>query len=380
MCRFKVTFTTWALINLVIAAGLVAGCKKQPPSESVTLTGSGPDKIDTENLQVVTNTEAKERGDFMAKIRASVLKGDFQGLETSANEFRTQKPRFDSGYWKLRAFYLAFDAPPENIGWSEWLGKLQQWETQQPDSITPRLALASAYCGYALSARGEDWGDKVSDEAAGHMDERLKASFDCLRKAGSLLSQQNDCGFYAIILRDCMWAGVNQTNYENIFVGAIRNAPDYNVIYEYKAYYLLPRWYGQRGEWESFAQTMAEQKGFPESDELFARCAIYLQDLGLFYEEFSYDNKSWEALKTSFHSIEKRYPDSLEIKSIDCLLSAEMRDYKEAREQMKSLHGKIDLSVWASKEHFLRIAMWLNNDDATLEQQRQQFIVRYRRN
>jgi hypothetical protein len=377
MSKFKIAFTIWALINLVIAAGLIVGCKKQSPSEPVTLIGSGSGKIDTENLQVVTNTEAKARDDFMGEIRASVLKGDFQGLETSAEEFRTQKSRFESGFWKLRCFYLAFCNPPENTGWPEWLGKLQQWKTQHPDSITPRLALASAYCGYALTARGADWGYKVSDEAGRQMGERLKASFDCLQEAKNLLNQQNDCGFYALILRDCMWAGVDRTSYEKMFDAAVRNAPDYNVIYEYKAYYLLPRWFGQRGEWESFAKTMAERKDFPESDELFARCAIYLQNLGLFYDEFAYDNESWEALKSSFHAIEKRYPDSLEIKSLDCLLSAEMRDYNEARDQMKLLHGKIDLGVWDSKEHFIRIARWLNNDDATLERQRQQFIARY---
>jgi len=380
MIKLKVTFTLLVLSPLVIAAGLIMGCKKEAQNESVTLTDSSARKFDLENLQVVTNTEAKVRDDFMAEIRASVLKGDFQGLEKSAENFRTRKERFESGYWKLRAFYLAFGATPENTGWPEWLGKLQQWKTQYSDSITPRLALAGAYCGYALAARGQDWGYKVSDEAAKQTDERLRASFNYLHEAKDFLNHENDYGFYGIVLRDCMWAGMGRTSYDKIFDSAIRNALDYNVIYEYKAYYLLPRWFGQRGEWQTFAKAMSERKDFPESDEIFGRCAIYLQTLGLFYEDFAYDDKTWEELKSSFHAIEKHYPESLEIKSIDCLLSTEMRDYKEAREQMILLGGKIDLSVWDNKGHFIRIAKWLNNDDATLEQLRQSFIVRYKRN
>ena len=139
----------------------------------------------------ITETEAKERNDFKASIRTLVLNGDFQKVETSAEEFRVNKSRFRNGYWKLRAFYLAFGNLPGNVGWLEWIDKLRQWETQYHDSITPKIALAQAYSGYACAGRGsDDWGYKVTDEAAKLMEEIFSQSFIYLSEAKKLLQKK----------------------------------------------------------------------------------------------------------------------------------------------------------------------------------------------
>jgi hypothetical protein len=364
------------VISLVSVIIFAIGCKKKSDSTSAAATKSDANQIDTSNLQLVTETEEKERDGFRSNIRALALNGDFQNLESQAEDFRSNKSRFQSGYWKLRAFYLAFGDLPDNASdkdWLELIEKLQQWTRQFPDSITPRLALAEAYRGYAWMARGTDAADKVTTEGYKLMGERLGKSFACLQQAKPLLEKQKDYGFYAITLRVCLGASLERSAYEKIFEMGVQNAPDYSPIYEYKAYYLLPRWYGQQGEWEAFARKMTQRTDIPNSEEIFARCALYLRDLGLFYDEFSADDDSWEDLKSSFHAIEKNYPDSLEIKSILCLISIKLCDYKEGRVQMKLLDGKVDLSVWSSKENFLAAAEWLNRDDASLESARQQF-------
>jgi hypothetical protein len=234
--------------------------------------------------------------------------------------------------------------------------------------------------GHALVARGSDWGYTVTDTASKQIAERSENCFACLREARKFLQTQKDYAFYSITLRACLWANVDRNDYEEIFNEGVQNAPDYSPIYEYKAYYLLPRWYGQQGEWETFARTMSKRKDIPGSEEIFARCALYLRDLGLFWEEFSYDDQSWEELKSSFHAIEKNYPDSLEIKNMDCFMSVQMRDYEEVREQLKLLDGKVDLSVWPNKEIFLRTIEWLKNDDKTLQRQREELKAKHQQN
>ena len=372
--KFKLFLNTGFVICLVFAIIFLAGCKRSK-SEISQPTNFGTGQIDASNLQLITETEDKERNDFRANLRALVSKGDFQSLESQAEDFRSHKSRFQNGYWKLQAFYVAFGDLPADAGdkaWLELIDKLQQWTREFPDSITPRLALAETYRGYAWVARGTDSGDKVTDEGAKLMDERLGKSFVCLQQAKKLLEKQKDYGYYAINLRVCLGANLERSSYENLFEEGVQNAPDYSPIYEYKAYYLLPRWYGQKGEWETFARTMSKRKDIPNSEEIFARSALYLFRLGFFYDEFSASDESWEDLKSSFHAVEKNYPDSLEVKSILCLMSANLCDYKEAREQMKLLKGKVDLSVWSTKEVFLEAVNWMNNDDATLEKQRQQ--------
>jgi hypothetical protein len=383
--KFKKILNLGLVIGFTSVLIFIVGCKKKsaaetaPSASSASQINSDLNQVDADNWEFVTNAETKAYDDLRANVRDLAGKNNFQELEAMAEEFRSNKSRFKNGNWKLRYFYLTFEALPENMEWAAWIDKLKQWETQYPDSITPRLALAEVYLGYALVARGSDWGNTVTDAANKQITERLENCFAYLREARKFLQAQKDYAFYSITLRACLWANVDRNDYEKIFNEGVQNAPDYSPIYEYKAYYLLPRWYGQPGEWETFARTMSKRKDIPNSEEIFARCAIYLRDLGYFFEEFSADEQSWDELKSSFHAIEKNYPESLQIKSIDCFQAVQMCDYREAREQMKLLDGKIDLDVWPTKEFFQQSIKWLGNDEQTLQQQRQEFIDRNRK-
>jgi hypothetical protein len=371
------------IISLLIATAFAIGCKKSPDSAANTITCPAADIIDTSHLQLVSETEEKERDDFQSSIRATALKGDFQGLESQAQTFRSNKSSFENGFWKLRAFYTAF-GDYEKIGdekvYSDLIGQLERWAAQQPDAITPRLALVEAYHGYAWLARGSGYASQVTDQGESLMEQRMKTGFTWLREAQKLQNKANDPAFYAITLHSFLGANVDRKIYEDVFEAGVKNAPDYSALYEYKAYYLLPRWYGQNGEWETFARQISERKDIPGGEEIFARAALFLRNMGFFYDEFSGDDASWEELKTSFHVIEKNHPNSLEIKSTLCRMSLNMRDYKEAREQMKMLDGKVDLSVWDSQKNFLDGVQWMSQDDAILEASRQQYKANLHRN
>src|ERR1700685_889865 len=121
--KFKKTVNVGLAISLMFAIVFIAGCKKKSIAENASSADSANqinsdlDQANAEDWQFITNTEAKERDDFKVNIRALALKGDFQKLETLAEEFRSKKSQFKSGYWKLRAFYLSFGNLPENVGW-----------------------------------------------------------------------------------------------------------------------------------------------------------------------------------------------------------------------------------------------------------------------
>jgi hypothetical protein len=365
------------LVFACVLAGLIsASCKKTSSGGNASLPNSGADQISFTNLELITDTEEKQRDKFEADVRSLALKGDFQKLESMATDYRSNKSRFKNGYWKLRAFYVAFgdyEKIDNDEAYTNLIGQLEHWVAEQPNSITPRLALVETYHGYSWVARGGGGASEVTEQGERLMEERIEKGFNWLHEAQKLQAKDKDPAFYATALHLCLGANVDRETYEKIFDAGVQNAPDYNALYEYKAYYLLPRWYGQEGEWETFTRKISERKDIPGSEEIFARVALYLRDLGLFYEEFPNDDQSWEELKSSFHAIEKNYPDSLEVKSILCLISAKLCDYKEARAQMKLLDGKVDLSVWSTRENFLEAVGWLNNNDAALEAQRQQF-------
>ena len=370
-------------IALATAFGLLAGfhfftgCSKNVGAPTTPAQKSGTAQtIDASNLELVSETEEKERDGFQTKVRTTALNGGFFELESQARDFRSNKTRFANGDWKLRKFYVAF-GDYEKIGdetsCSNLIFKLEAWASQNPDSIVPRLALVEAYHGYAWLARSSRSASEVTERGEKLMEQRMEKGFVWLREAQKLQAKEKDPAFYAVTLHSFLGANVEQKAYENVFEAGIHNAPDYNALYEYKAYYLFPRWYGEPGEWEKYARKISGDGGIPHANELFARIALFLRDIGYFYQEFSGDDQSWEELKSSFHAVEANHPDSLEIKSILCLMSAKMCDYKEARTQAKLLNGKVDLSVWTSRTNFQEAISWLNQDDAALEECRRQF-------
>ena len=352
------------------------GCKKDsasPDSSAATTTGASSSHwtVDTSNLKLINDTETKERQDFQASIILSVDADEFQKLESMAADFRTNKVRFRDGSWKLRWFYITF-SDYYNFTEAQYvmlIQHLERWAKAEPRSVTPRLALAEAYHGYAWLARSSETADKVSQEQWQLMAERHRKGLYWLDQAGQL---GNDPALYAITLQLYLGENVPRETYEKVFNAGVKNAPDFDALYEFKAYYLFPRWYGEPGEWEQFTRKMTSRTDIPGHEEIFARVALYLWSLGYFRQEFSGNDASWEELKASFRTLEKNYPDSLEIKSSFCMMSARLYDYKEAREQMKLLDGNVDLSVWNTRENFLEAAQWLSRDDAALESERQQ--------
>jgi hypothetical protein len=363
------------LVCAVMIIGTFSGCrdkdvKKEDKDQSKRTDGSQVSfsTAQDQKLELITETEEKERNDLKVQIRALAFKGDFAQLESMAKDFRENKTRFRNGYWKLRAFYTAFGNFPQESPESDWQNLIkqgEQWAKTYPQSATPRIALAEIYRGYAWVARTSNTADKVTEEGGRMMQERLRRASEVLQEASRL--EQNCPGWYGTAQRVALGAELERPAYERLFESGVKAAPDYSAIYDYKAYYLLPRWYGAEGEWESFAIGMMKRIDIPASKEIFARAAIYLRDLGYFYQEFSAADQSWDFLKESFRETGKNYPDSLEVKSIFCLMCLKLCDYKEARAQMKLIGNKVDLSVWTDEQNFRSALNWLKNDDAALE-------------
>lgn len=349
--------------------GLGSGCgKKENPSGGKSSSGLPETAVE---IEVVAEPEEKVREALKDQVRALAIKGDFAQLEAMAREFRENKSKFPNGDWKLRHFYSGFADLPDEAPESDWQNLLKQgeeWRKQHPKSVTPRIALGEMYRGYAWVARTSKLASEVTEEGGRLMGLRLQKAFQMLSEARQLPEQ---CpGWYGTTIRVALGANMPRANYEKIFEDAVKTAPDFGSIYDYKAYYLLPRWHGEPGEWEKFAISMMKRSDIPQSKEIFARAAIYLRKLGVFYDEFSDTEESWELLKESFRELEKNHPDSLEIKSTFCLICARLWDYKEAREQFKMLEGKADLSVWGTREDFQKMVEWVKFDDASMERAR----------
>ncbi|MEY2427719.1 MAG: hypothetical protein QOJ40_604 [Verrucomicrobiota bacterium] len=338
------------------------GCREKSSDRAVAQTNGAPQASQSDsasqsagvaNLEIVSETEKKERDNFEERVRSLFSEGDFAQLEALAKGFRETKAKFRNGYWKLRAFYLAFGELPDNAteaNWRELIKQANRWATTYPKSVTARIALAEIYQSYAWQARTSEAADKVTEEGWKLMAGRLNLALKALREAKAL--PEKCPGWYGASIHVALGRNLERQDYESLFEEAVKAVPDYAAIYEYKAYYLLPRWYGKEKEWESFAAEMSKRSDIPYSREIFARAALYLRGLGYFYDEFSGDKESWSLLKQSFREIEKNYPDSLEIRSRFCLICIKLGDFEEGRTQLNLLNNKVDISVWETLDNY----------------------------
>jgi len=364
----------WVVTALAIATA-TSGCEKLSiPGIHIT-----SNKQQTEvPLQIISKNEHAEREALEAEIRDLVQKAEYEQLENRADAYRSGKARLTNSNLKLRVFYSAFlDFPVDSDDehWTQFIQCIENWVGKKPESVTARIALAQAYRRYAWKARGGGWATTVTPERYRLMQQRLAVAWRALNEAKRL--PQKCPAWYGAALSLGLGTEMPRKDYDNLFAEAVTNVADYDAIYDYTAYYLLPRWYGRPGEWESFARTMMQRNDIPDPKEIFAKIVLYLNSMVFFDSEFSSSHQSSALLKESFLALQKHYPHSLEINSVFCLASVKMYDYRQIREQLKLIGGRFDPSCWQSPEKFQEVVRFAASNDAALERGYKDFLMRH---
>ncbi len=256
------------LAVMVLIYGIVVGYTK--------LTA----KLEADNwatLKIITSSEQDERDDIISKNESLLAASDFNQLDKIADDYRTTKAAFEDGEWKLSVFYdeMAYylrKTPEEN--WVSRINKLKEWAAAKPDSITARVALAECLDGYAFHGRGAAYANEVQEDQWRRFQERLEESKAVLDQAQNL---QKKCpGWWAAYQRLAVGLQWNKSQYFDFLNSAISYEPTYNVFYYRAAFYLLPWWFGDDGEWEYFAKSASNSVGGNAGDILYTRIIWFM--------------------------------------------------------------------------------------------------------
>lgn len=228
-------------------------------------------------LRAIASSEQNERDTILAQTESLLSASDYDGLERIADGYRNSKATFADGEWKLSVFYddLSYylrQTPEEN--WVSRLNKLKEWVATKPDSITARVALAECLAGYAFHGRGAAYANEVQEEQWRRFKERLDEAKEVLDQAKSL--QQKCPGWSAAYLRLAVGLEWDRNQYDEFLASAIADEPTYNVYYYRAAWYLLPWWFGEDGDWEDFAKSAADRVGGSDGDILYTRIVWFL--------------------------------------------------------------------------------------------------------
>ena len=233
----------------------------------------------------------------------------FSELETLAAKYRLSKERVKGGSWKLRALYdgLTSPASDKSIGDNEWqahLHQMQAWVESQPKSVTAHVAQAVAFIGYAWFVRGTKSSKDVDENA-------WPPFYDALKKAKESLNevydQRTQCVHWFVAMMAIQQLdGSEFHEFDSTFQEGTWLEPTYEYLYMLKAVYLLPKWFGQPGDWEKFAKKVADGAGNKYGDALYYFVA---NDMWINYGAYmvSKSQVDWDRAKRGFAVVDEMY-------------------------------------------------------------------------
>ena len=88
-------------------------------------------------------------------------------------------------------------------------------------------------------------------------EQRLAEAVSILKAAETL--PEKCPRWWSVRLTTALGLSAEKEEYERLFAAAIKANPQYAGYYFDKCYYLLPRWNGEPGEWESFLSSAADR-------------------------------------------------------------------------------------------------------------------------
>jgi hypothetical protein len=338
---------------------LVLSCSKnastaggsQSQNQSTPSSGGLPFTV-----TVVVTPEVKEANDISNQVASLLVEKKYDDLDALAKKLRDSKEGYADGSWKLASVYDGLE-PADEAPDAEWTARfmaLRDWIKSKPESITPRVAMARDLVSYGWKARGSDYANKVSQTGWKLLFQRLNEAVTTLNSAKTLKEQ---CPvWWSTLMQAELGLQVKRAQYDATFAAATKAWPDYTTLYFRRANYLLPRWYGTPGEWESDLVNSADKIGGEGGDMLYAQVVWDMHqsiDSTNMFQEY---HLSWNRVKSGFESIEKHFPDSLARKNEAAHLAVLGRDGATAKKYFDQTAGQVDLKCWDSKDDFVEFA------------------------
>ena len=320
---------------------LFVGCFMPTKSEAVELPPV--EVINTPTPAYARNLEVKKQAKSMVAAR------DTAGLEALASQLRTSRERLDGGTWLLSVFYDTIsDLPADPEQSRATVDFYETWARESPESITAQLCLAGVLVDYAWQARGRGWANTVTDEGWRLMRERLEQSWDVLGRAKGL--KETCPGWFQIAQGVALGQGWERAEYLEMVDAALQAEPTYGNYITKACYWMIPRWYGEVGDFEAWIAKKADTFPAAERDRQYAFYVWMADQMGIRGEiVFGPNRLDWDRTKRGFENWLKEKPDNLMIRFKFERFALLAGDRQTAREQFDITGGKYFPPAWGGK-------------------------------
>ena len=336
--------------------------EKNKPAETQPASSDAKHQSETE-AKIAEGLNADPAIDnYETEVKDLFNREKFDELEKIAADVRLNKSRFQGGVWKLHCFYDALAEPstPDH-SWVEHLQKLEKWKSEKPESITARVALADTYRSYGYEARGEGYSNTVTEEGWKLFTKRIAIARAILKEASGLKAKCPE--WYAVmhaVIRD---EGGERAEETAIFEQAIAFEPLYYYFYRSRAIFLLPKWHGEDGETERFADEISTKIGGKEGS------IVYFEIAAEMVNQCNCDTQlkrmSWSKIREGHAAMEEKYGVSLLKVNQFARMAVRMADAGAAQKAFEQIGDNWDKDSWGSKRYFDLSKAWASDAAVT---------------
>jgi hypothetical protein len=218
------------------------------------------------------------------------------------------------------------------------------------------LALTDAMVGYGWKARGNGFADTVTDEGWRLLRERTAPIEDLLTDIGRRVPRTPD--WYCAMIDAGRTESWDRDRVEALFENAVALEPTYLHVYSAMARYLMPRWQGDEGDWETFAERSAERLGGREGSVVYGHIAWQISKFYRGADFYKQNRVSWPRVKQGFTDREALYGFSNRNLNAFCQLAGAAADRPTTRELLARIGDAWDVDVWRERKYFDGYRKW----------------------
>jgi hypothetical protein len=302
---------------------------------------------------------AQNLGQWERALQSDLIAEKFDGLDSVAGHLRAERTRLAGGDWQLHVFYAALDAPQQSEQDSlEHITHLEHWMAQRPDSVTARVALATALTRWAWVARGHGYASTVTAEGRKLFMERMKEAQAVLESSVKTCPQW----YYAMMMVGNA-QGWDAPRMHQLLADGIKFEPGYYYLYLQYANYLLPKWHGNPGDASRFAQISADAIGGDGGDILYYQIATNLIKLG--DDEFPPHEMDWQRIQRGYLALASQFGLAHRTENELAFMAWRLQDSEIAHRQFTLIGENWSRAVWRDRNYFDRARDWSHSPTTT---------------
>jgi hypothetical protein len=302
-------------------------------------------------------------GPYQAHIGELLAQGDFAALEKEAKQVRADKSRLSGGIWKIAAFYDGVNEPPASdeaaaSDWNAHFASIKKWIAAYPESATARIALASTYDHFGSAARGGGYADTVSEEGWKLLAENMALAKSTLLDAARL---KEKCPYwYEAMQSVALSEGWDKRQARELLDQAAAFDPSYYHYYRMYANSRLPKWGGEEGETQVFAEEISKRLGSPQGDIVYFEIASLLA-CQCDKERDSLEGMSWPRVKDGYAELNRLYGYSRMKVNRFAYMTFVANDKSSAKSAFADVGDDWNPAVWNSEENYNSARAWANS-------------------